>query len=120
MTPQIRITENIEGKTFEDSTFIKYTITHEGKEVQCDSKDMYINMIETMIEIQLHEDGEFLKEYTCEYAHDNGSQPHVFIDGVATGFNELDRYIDFRKIVMDYVFSNMESLKKGYSDSDMI
>lgn len=111
-TPIIRITENIEGRTFENSVFTKYTITFEGKEIQCDSKDDYINMTETMIEIKIDEASDFLKVYRCEYAHDNGSQPHVFIDGVATGFNELDRYIDFQKIVMNHVFSNMESLRK--------
>ena len=111
-TPIIRITENIEGRTFEDSVFTKYTITFEGKEIQCDSKDDYVNMTETMIEIKIDEASDFLKVYRCEYVHDNGSQPHVFIDGVATGFNELDRYIDFQKIVMNHVFSNMESLRK--------
>ena len=115
MAPQIRITKEIQGKTFENSVFKKYTITIEGKEVLCDSKDTYCDMTETMIEIQIDESGDFLKVYQCEYAYDNGSQPHVFIDGIATGFNELDRYIDFRKIVMNHVFSNMESLKKEFN-----
>ena len=115
MTPQIRITENIEGKTFENAVFKKETITFEGKEVLHDCKDDFINMIETMIEIQLEKDGEFLKVYTCEYEYDGDLQPHVFIDGVATGFNQLGRYIDFRQLVIKHVFANMESLKKEFN-----
>ena len=104
MKPQIRITENIEGKTFEDAIFNKYTRTHGGKTYHHDNKDSYISMTETMIEIKLEEGGDFFKVYRCEYAHDEGSQPHIFIDGIATGFNEFGRYIDFWKIVANHVF----------------
>lgn len=107
MAPQIRITENIEGRTFENAVFIKSKITFEGKEIYSDSKDNYCSMNETMIEIKIDDLSDFLKVYMCEYAHQNGSQPHVFIDGIATGFNELDRCINFFKIVNDYVSVNM-------------
>ena len=102
MTPQIRITENIEGKTFENAVFKKVTVTFEGKEVIHDCKDDFINLLhETKFEIQLEENGKFLKVYLCEYEYCGNHQPHVFIDGIATGFNQLGRYIDFWKIVIN-------------------
>ena len=102
MTPQIRITENIEGRTFENSVFKKVTVTFEGKEVIHDCKDDFINLLhETKLEIQLEQNEEFLKVYLCEYEYDGNQQPHVFIDGIATGFNQLGRNIDFRKIVIN-------------------
>lgn len=106
----IRITDRIEGNTLENSTFKDYTVTHGGKEYKHNAKDDQSSMTETMVEIQIEENGEFFKCYMCECKESDFTQIYVFVDNVATFV--LDGSA-FRKLVINYMDKNVWSKKEA-------
>ena len=106
----IRITDRIEGNTLENSTFKDYTVTHGGKEYKHNAKDDQSSMTETMVEIQIEENGEFFKCYMCECKESDFTRIYAFIDGVATF---VMGGLIFRKLLINHMSKNEWSVEKA-------
>tara|TARA_R100000655_G_scaffold30912_1_gene62104 strand:- start:440 stop:787 length:348 start_codon:yes stop_codon:yes gene_type:complete len=111
----VKANKSIEGYTFDNVEFEKYHVTYEGKEIIHDTKEDFVSMEETHIEIKFGQYTEFHKVYECELEYKDiiNSIRFIIIDGKAI---RIPHYIDVDKLLIKYVFENIETIREMFSN----